>query len=89
MPAARFLIGGAVQGVCFRAGTRAQAFRLGVNGSARNLDDGRVEVLAQGDAAALEALAQWLAHGPRAARVDTLERTEWINADVVSGFITC
>lgn len=75
MPAARFLVGGRVQGVCFRAGTREQALALGLTGHAKNLPDGRVEVLAAGEAAALDALERWLRRGPPAARVDAVERT--------------
>lgn len=74
MSAARFLIGGKVQGVWFRASTRDQAQALGLRGYARNLDDGRVEVLATGDDAAIDELAAWLRVGPPQARVDTLER---------------
>jgi acylphosphatase len=76
MPAARFLVGGRVQGVCYRAGTREQALALGLLGHARNLPDGRVEVVAEGSAAALDALERWLWQGPPAARVDAVERTE-------------
>jgi acylphosphatase len=86
MAAARFLVGGRVQGVFFRASTRELAVRLGVHGHARNLHDGRVEVIARGDAAALDALAQWLAHGPPAARVETLERLPLTDEDGESGF---
>ena len=75
MPAARFLISGKVQGVWFRAGTREQALRLGLRGHASNLADGRVEVLAVGDADAIEQLAHWLQSGPSLARVDVLERS--------------
>ena len=74
--ATRFFVSGKVQGVWFRASTRDEALRLGLRGYARNLDDGRVEVLAVGDAAAIDALAQWLHHGPALARVDRLERGE-------------
>lgn len=74
MSAARFLIRGKVQGVWFRASTREQAQALGVRGHARNLDDGRVEVLAAGGDAAVDALADWLQHGPPNARVDGVER---------------
>lgn len=74
MAAARFLVGGVVQGVFFRAGTREQALRLGLTGSARNLPDGRVEVRAHGEAAALDALERWLWQGPAAARVEGVER---------------
>ena len=74
MTAARFVVGGRVQGVFFRAGTREQAQRLGLRGYARNRADGRVDVLAVGDAAAIDALAAWLRQGPPQARVDELER---------------
>lgn len=72
--AARFLIAGAVQGVFFRASTQAQAERLGVRGYARNLPDGRVEVVAAGPAPAIETLAAWLRQGPPMARVEGVER---------------
>ena len=72
--AARFLVSGRVQGVYFRASTREQALRLGLSGHARNLDDGRVEVLAFGEDEAVEALARWLQQGPPTARVAAVER---------------
>ena len=72
--AARFLVSGRVQGVFFRASTREQALRLGLAGHARNLADGRVEVIAVGAADAIETLAAWLAEGPTAAQVDTVVR---------------
>lgn len=74
MAAARFFVSGRVQGVSFRVHTRAQALALGLHGHARNLDDGRVEVLAIGDEAAIERLADWLQHGPPLARVDGVVR---------------
>jgi acylphosphatase len=55
MSAARFIVRGKVQGVWFRASTREQAARLGLDGHARNLGDGSVEVIAIGDAEALDA----------------------------------
>ena len=76
MTAARFFVEGHVQGVLFRASTRQQATELGVRGYARNLHDGRVEVLAVGDVQAVERLAEWLKHGPPHARVDRVERIE-------------
>lgn len=85
--AARFLISGRVQGVFFRASTRQQALRLGLDGSARNLADGRVEVIAQGEAAALEALATWLEQGPDLADVDAVVREPW-TGPVAAGFVT-
>jgi acylphosphatase len=83
---ARFLVSGKVQGVCFRAATRDEARRLGLRGHARNLPDGRVEVLAAGEAAALDALMQWLQHGPPLARVDGVERRETGDGTVADGF---
>lgn len=86
--AARFRVTGKVQGVCFRDGTRSQALRLGLRGHARNLADGSVEVLAAGDAAALDELARWLRHGPPRARVDGVERADADAAAVDEGFAT-
>lgn len=74
MNTARFLVTGCVQGVGFRAATAREARGLGLRGLARNLRDGRVEVIASGDAQALERLADWLRHGPPHARVDAVER---------------
>jgi len=71
---ARFLVSGRVQGVAFRAHAQREAQALGLTGHACNLDDGRVEVIAHGDDAALDAFARWLAHGPPLARVDALSR---------------
>ncbi len=76
MPASRFLVSGKVQGVFFRASTREQALKLGLCGHAINLDDGRVEVVVEGDGEAVEALASWLRQGPPMARVDRVERND-------------
>jgi acylphosphatase len=73
--AATLLVSGRVQGVGFRAATVEQARRLGLLGHARNLPDGRVEVLAVGADAAVAALAAWLQAGPPLARVDAVERS--------------
>lgn len=73
MPASRFLIAGKVQGVWFRANTREEALRLNLRGYASNLPDGRVEVLAIGEAEAIKQLSIWLQQGPLLARVETIE----------------
>ena len=65
----RCLVSGHVQGVYFRTSTRDRALSLGVTGYARNLRDGRVEVLACGSAEAVAALCGWLSDGPPGARV--------------------
>jgi len=83
--ARRYVVAGRVQGVHFRAATRAQALALGIAGHARNLADGRVEVIAEGSAAALAQLADWLQHGPPTARVAAVDAEE-IAAAGRSGF---
>lgn len=67
-----FTVKGRVQGVWFRDSTRREAERLGITGYAKNLSNGDVEVVASGDAVALDALQHWLAEGPPLARVDKL-----------------
>jgi acylphosphatase len=70
--ARRCVVSGRVQGVYYRASTRDRARSLGVTGYARNLPDGRVEVLACGPLARVEELCAWLWRGPPAARVDAV-----------------
>ncbi|MBE1158762.1 acylphosphatase [Dyella acidiphila] len=82
---ARFLVSGKVQGVFFRASTREEALKLGLQGHARNLPDGRVEVVAGGTPEALQALEQWLWQGPPAAQVDEVLRSDY-DAPLTSGF---
>ena len=71
--ARRCLVAGRVQGVFYRASARARAEALGVTGHARNLPDGRVEVLACGTPQAVQALCDWLWQGPPAADVVSVE----------------
>ncbi|MEZ5583881.1 MAG: acylphosphatase [Candidatus Competibacteraceae bacterium] len=65
----RCYVSGRVQGVWFRAATREQAVALGITGYARNLADGRVEVLACGEEKAVTNLREWLWQGPTHAQV--------------------
>jgi len=65
-----FIVSGRVQGVFFRASTQDMARSLGLRGWVRNCDDGRVEGVVRGDAAALEKFRDWLGQGPAQARVD-------------------
>lgn len=74
--ARRCFVSGRVQGVFYRASTRQQAVALGLSGYARNLPDGRVEVLAVGESAAVRALIDWLAQGPPAAQVAAVDVRE-------------
>lgn len=70
----QFFVSGRVQGVGFRAATRSQAQRFGLTGWVQNLADGRVEVMAWGDAKELNQFESWLNEGPSAAAVDRVER---------------
>ena len=67
------LISGRVQGVFFRATAEHVARELGITGWARNLPDGRVEAIAEGDPEALDRFADWCREGPPAARVEGVE----------------
>jgi acylphosphatase len=71
--ARRCYVSGRVQGVFYRASTRQRAIELGLRGYAKNLPDGRVEVLACGDPAAVAKLCDWLWFGPPAAQVSGVE----------------
>ena len=68
--ARRYIISGRVQGVGFRYFTEATAHREGVSGWVRNLPDRSVEVVAEGDADAVERFERAVRHGPPGARVD-------------------
>ena len=70
------LISGKVQGVGFRNFTQMNAKQLGINGYAKNLPNGQVEVVAEGDKSQLDALVAFLKKGPRFARVDFLNVEE-------------
>lgn len=78
-------VSGKVQGVWFRASTKTQAEKLNLNGFARNLPDGRVEVVAYGEKTAIEHLQSWLKQGPKLAKV-TLVQCETIPWQAYKGF---
>lgn len=67
-------VSGKVQGVYYRASTAKKAQMLGLSGWVKNLDDGRVELRAQGPIEALEALLSWCEKGPILAKVSNVER---------------
>jgi acylphosphatase len=82
--ARRFYVAGRVQGVFFRASAQQEARRLGLSGWAKNLSDGRVEVLALGAEELVDTMAEWLQQGPRLARVDSLA-TEVVDLSSLQG----
>ncbi len=67
------IVHGCVQGVSFRHYTRRQALNLGVTGWVRNMPDGTVEGLFEGDDSAVQALVEWCRSGPPAAQVGRLD----------------
>ena len=64
-------VSGRVQGVFFRASARDKAQSLGLTGWVRNLANGDVELLAEGEPAAIARMLAWCHTGPALARVDT------------------
>ncbi|MDF9391387.1 MULTISPECIES: acylphosphatase [Methylococcus] len=70
------LVAGRVQGVWYRASAARKASELGLTGWVRNLPDGRVELVAEGDAESVDALLVWCRHGPPLARVAGLDVRE-------------
>lgn len=72
-------IHGDVQGVGFRAFTRNHAWRLGLRGYVRNVVDGTVEVVAEGEREALQTFLSILNDGPRYGRVSRVD-AEWAEA---------
>ena len=71
--ARRYLVSGVVQGVGFRFFIEDAVRREGLTGFVRNLDDGRVETVVEGEIEAVERLEGALQIGPPLARVDALE----------------
>jgi len=69
----RVVVQGRVQGVAFRAATRAKAEACGVAGWVRNRRDGSVEAAFEGEAEAVEALVSFCRAGPRMARVERVD----------------
>jgi acylphosphatase len=83
------VVGGRVQGVFYRATAARRAQELGIRGHARNLPDGRVEVLACGDSEVVEAFVSWLWIGSSACKVTSVDASDSpVNAPLPSGFHT-
>lgn len=70
------LVSGFVQGVFFRDNSQKKAQGLGLTGWVKNLSDGRVEIVAEGEKQKLEDLIKWVNQGPTIAKVDNIE-VEW------------
>lgn len=76
MKRVRVLISGKVQGVFFRAYTEEEANRLGVKGWVRNLPDGRVEAVFEGEDEAVDKMIAWCHKGSPHSRVTHVEVIE-------------
>ena len=72
----RLMVSGDVQGVFYRDTCRSRAESAGVGGSARNLPDGRVEVVLEGEEDAVNGVVEWCRRGTPQSRVQSVEVTE-------------
>ncbi|MGN8224254.1 acylphosphatase [Gracilimonas sp. BCB1] len=79
-------ISGRVQGVGFRHFTKTRARSLGVNGWVRNLPDGRVEAVFQGDEQLVDQLIEKCKKGPRSAYVQSIEVEEDTGEEAYTSF---
>ena len=73
---AHVVVSGRVQGVYFRGNTKDRADSMGVNGWVRNLANGKVEAVFEGEEEDVRRMVTWCHQGPPGARVDHVE-TEW------------
>jgi len=77
---------GRVQGVFFRQSTKVMAIKNNAKGWVRNLDDGRVEIVAQGETQDIDNLTHWCKTGPANSRVDEFELSEENISDEFENF---
>lgn len=82
----RLVIDGEVQGVCFRIYAMQTAQRLGVTGWIRNLHDGSVEAMAEGEEGILSQFVEWCRHGPPYAHVSRIIEEYSQAGEEFSGF---
>lgn len=82
----KILVSGRVQGVYFRLFTQNKAKHFAIKGSARNLPDGRVEIIAEAENLAIEKFIKWCHKGPITARVDQVEITELQHEESLTSF---
>ena len=69
-------VSGKVQGVGFRDATQRKAIELGILGTVRNLDDGRVEIIASATSETLKSFNSWCQQSPPYAQVDNIDISE-------------
>ena len=86
MSCRRYFISGRVQGVFYRSSAQRYAQSLELSGWVRNLSDGRVELLACGEASVLAELEKWLEIGPEYAKVTNIEVITENPSDIPAAF---
>ena len=82
----RVIVDGRVQGVFFRDSTRREALSLGVAGWVRNLPDGRVEAVFEGESEAVACAVAWIRRGPERALVTDVEQFDGEQPEELVGF---
>lgn len=82
----RILVSGSVQGVWYRASAREKASETGLKGWAKNLSDGRVELLVVGSDEKVDEFVRWCGEGPPAAEVSHVETAMVEDIDVPDEF---
>jgi acylphosphatase len=85
MKRARVVVSGSVQGVFFRTETRDRARSLGVAGWIRNVPDGTVEAVFEGDDERVDSMVEWCRRGPSGASVEDVE-VAWVEPEGEMGF---
>ena len=85
MTRARVRVRGSVQGVFFRAETRDRARSLLLAGWVRNLPDGTVEAVFEGERERVQSMVDWCGRGPAGARVEAVD-VSWEEPEGASGF---
>ncbi|MBI2101872.1 acylphosphatase [Candidatus Woesearchaeota archaeon] len=73
MKCTHLIVSGRVQGVYFRANVRDKALQLGLKGYAKNLPDGNVEVVAEGNGEKIKELVDFIKKGPGVASVTGIQ----------------
>lgn len=73
LKAVKIIVSGKVQGVYYRQSTKVKAMELHIKGTVRNLENGNVEIFAEGDEANIQQLILWCHQGPEAANVSKVE----------------
>ncbi len=80
------IISGRVQGVWFRAGTRDKAQQLGLKGWVKNIQDGNVEAVFDGEEKLVKEMIEWCHHGPPLAEVENVEAKKEQSSDDFDDF---